>query len=655
MAVSAIVVLTPAITHALEIGKLRVYSALTSPLEAEIGLVAPTAAELGTLVAQVVLPANFTGSLESQQLLSNIKVTVTKRSDQSYFLQLRSTQPLTEPVLHFVLAATWESGRSVKEFTALIDPPRSPLVESAKTEQSTAADKTAIQSAAPQQAAASPSPSESVAPAPSKAPTPLPAVDTSQRAKPIGADKDRKPAAPGASQDLAAVKESNVEAPQEKPRPQAPALAPQTAAAHPSELVSSPPKESRATATQAAFLGPRKSVSSTEVTPPSSDSRDLSSVVTQLVQENPTVALALVASLALALLLLAAALTVLSIKLHRRHAQRLETKLPTPKLVKPTNIPQPEALSEGNRRQRDRRQRIDRRQQSIPVAIERRSGLSRRRSELTDGGNTTVCVEVSDPIAEAEAYLAGGFYSHAEQALQDALRRDPSRLDIKVKLLEVYEQSGNVPAFRILSEELQPESEHGGSEQTHNVGARDRGVNSEETVLLNDLPVPEESEIPAASPTRKNGSEKQSIATGNRHTVEWEADMEAVGSAPIVAAPTQHECEIEGLPYLSGPTVTVTLEEAFNEFLRARKRLKADTIAGYKRLMATALADWSERDLLEISADLVSKRHSELLQEHGKAYANRSMRFLRTLYDFALERYQDGSDRQVPRNPVQCL
>lgn len=659
-AVSAVVVLTPAIAHALDIGKLRVYSSLTSPLEAEVGLIAPAPEDLETLIARVVAPANFTGSVESLQLLSDIRVTVTKRSDESYSLRLRSTQPLTEPVLHFVLDVKWASGRSVQEFTALIDLPRSQVAETVENEKSVATDKAVLQDAEPQHAATPSSPSQPAAPVPSEVPTSQAVVDTPPLAKAqvqaIAVDKNEKPASPAASQTLAGVGEPGIEKPQEKPSAQAPAATrePEAAAARKTELASPPPEAPRPIS-RAAAQAARKSMSATAAARPSSSSQDLGSVVTQWLRQNPTWALTLVTGLALALLLLAVALTVLSIKLHRRHAQRgLETKLPTPKLVKPKNIAQPEALSEGNRRQRDRRQRIDRRQRSVPVAIERRTGLARRRSELADDGKTTVCVELSDPIAEAEAYMAGGFYGHAEQALEDALSRDPSRLDLKVKLLEVYDRSGNEPALRILAEELHPQLGHGGN------GAHSRGANGEENVLLNDLPVPEEPEVPAVAPGRqrkKGDGYVRTAAAGSvdRHMIEWDADMEPIGSAAVVATQARHECEMEGLPYLSEATATITLEEVFSEFLRTRKKLKPSTIAGYKRLMATLLADWGEKDLLEISADLVSKRHAELSQDHGKAYANRSMRFLRTLYNFALEKYQNGSDRVTPENPVQCI
>ncbi len=645
-------VLTPAITHALDLGKLRVYSSLTAPLHAEVELIAPAPEELNTLVARVLMPTNFAGSVESQRLLSDIKVTVTKRSDESYFLQLRSTQALTEPFLQILLEATWAGGHSTREFTALFDPPRS--VESIEHKEPIAADKAVNRSAEPQQLAA---------PAPIQGPTSHPAVDIARPGRAsvqpqaiseasviMSSDKNGEPAPPATTQTHASIGEPTVEKPREKPSAEArvPAGEPEAGAARRTEPASPPPRESRPISRAAAQTA--ANISPAAASRPSGSEQNLTAVAMQMLRQTPTWVLMVAAALAVLLLLLTVGLTVLIVRLHRRHAQQgLETTLPAPKLVTP------EAPGEGNGRWRDRRQRIDRRQQFVPVAIERRTGLARRRSELADDGITTVCVEVSDPIGQAEAYMAGGFYEHAEQALEDAIAKHPSRLDLKVKLLEVYEQAGNESAFRILAEELRPKLGSRGGEYPHSAHG---GANGEETALLDDLPVPEGFESEAVARQRKSDRHRQpaAAAESGQHMVEWETvEARADASLATVAMLTRHERQTETLSRRCGATPSVTLQEAFSDFLSARKKLKASTIAGYKRVMATALADWGEKALREISADMVSERHAELSQDRGEAYANRSMRFLRTLYTFALERYENGSDRPPPENPVQCL
>jgi integrase len=86
----------------------------------------------------------------------------------------------------------------------------------------------------------------------------------------------------------------------------------------------------------------------------------------------------------------------------------------------------------------------------------------------------------------------------------------------------------------------------------------------------------------------------------------------------------------------------ITLAHAFADFKRVRGKLKARTLYDYERLMAVALADWQTRPLVAITKDLVAKRHRELGESRGEAYANLAMRFLRSLLNFALARYEDG-------------
>ena len=108
-------------------------------------------------------------------------------------------------------------------------------------------------------------------------------------------------------------------------------------------------------------------------------------------------------------------------------------------------------------------------------------------------------------------------------------------------------------------------------------------------------------------------------------------------------------------PQQGDTLVTETLEEVFTDFLRARKTLKPRTIEGYKRLMEAAFVDWQDKPLLEISVEMVAERHHELSEDRSAAYANRAMRFLRTLYNFALPRYCNGSEDLSAENPVRCL
>jgi pilus assembly protein FimV len=53
----------------------------------------------------------------------------------------------------------------------------------------------------------------------------------------------------------------------------------------------------------------------------------------------------------------------------------------------------------------------------------------------------------SDPVTEADVYLAYGRIQQAEDVLQAALEKTPDNADLRVKLLEVYHAGGNKAAF----------------------------------------------------------------------------------------------------------------------------------------------------------------------------------------------------------------
>ena len=59
-----------------------------------------------------------------------------------------------------------------------------------------------------------------------------------------------------------------------------------------------------------------------------------------------------------------------------------------------------------------------------------------------------------DPIAEAEVYMAYGRDAQAEEILKDAIQKDPERQELKVKLLEIYQTTGNKVAFESLAGEV---------------------------------------------------------------------------------------------------------------------------------------------------------------------------------------------------------
>ena len=59
-----------------------------------------------------------------------------------------------------------------------------------------------------------------------------------------------------------------------------------------------------------------------------------------------------------------------------------------------------------------------------------------------------------DPIAEAEVYIAYGRETQAEEILREALKRQPERQAIRLKLLEIYSGRKDTVAFGQMAREM---------------------------------------------------------------------------------------------------------------------------------------------------------------------------------------------------------
>ena len=99
----------------------------------------------------------------------------------------------------------------------------------------------------------------------------------------------------------------------------------------------------------------------------------------------------------------------------------------------------------------------------------------------------------------------------------------------------------------------------------------------------------------------------------------------------------------------------VTLQDAFDDFLACRSNLKPLTIRDYKQAMYRPFKDWQRRRLTDISQDMVAKRYADLAATSPSS-ANKAMRFLRTLFNFAMGRDEDSKGNSILiDNPVRRL
>lgn len=110
--------------HALSLGRIKVLSALGEPLLAEVDVSTISAEESATLQASIAPPAAFRAAgLEYNPALQDLRITLQQRPDGRAVLRLSSERRATTPFVDVILQVSWASGRAVRDYTILLDPP----------------------------------------------------------------------------------------------------------------------------------------------------------------------------------------------------------------------------------------------------------------------------------------------------------------------------------------------------------------------------------------------------------------------------------------------------------------------------------------------------------------------------------------------------
>ena len=110
---------------ALGLGDVRLESALNEPLRAEIELLSATPDELAKLTVALASAETFERyGLDRPFYLQDISFELvrTGRADGNV-IRVRSTSPMSEPFLTFLVEVSWSRGRLLREYTVLLDPP----------------------------------------------------------------------------------------------------------------------------------------------------------------------------------------------------------------------------------------------------------------------------------------------------------------------------------------------------------------------------------------------------------------------------------------------------------------------------------------------------------------------------------------------------
>ncbi len=122
--VAAGLIAVPLTANAAGLGKLSVTSALGQPLAAEIELFAADKAELDSLTASLAADQAFRDArVDYAPVLTSLRFTVEKKPDGKAVLKVTSSRPINDPFIDMLVELSWASGRLVREYTMLLDPP----------------------------------------------------------------------------------------------------------------------------------------------------------------------------------------------------------------------------------------------------------------------------------------------------------------------------------------------------------------------------------------------------------------------------------------------------------------------------------------------------------------------------------------------------
>ena len=169
------------------LGRLSVQSGLGQPLRAELEVTSVGREEAPTLQVKLApLSAFRAANLEFNPALTNIRFALDRRQDGTYLVRISSAMAVNEPYLDMMVELTWATGRVIREYTVLLDPP---ALKSTPDIVAPAAPPAPV-AAAPMPLPRGATPAPTPAPAPATAgaaplPAPLPApAPTAERAAP---------------------------------------------------------------------------------------------------------------------------------------------------------------------------------------------------------------------------------------------------------------------------------------------------------------------------------------------------------------------------------------------------------------------------------------------------------------------------------------
>jgi len=121
---AALMLATPWIVDAAGLGKITVLSSLSQPFQAEIDLTSVQKEDLGALSVRLASPDAYRqAGLQYNSAVAGLALRIEKRPNGQPFIKVTSTRPVNEFVVDVLVDLSWASGRLMREYRVLLDPP----------------------------------------------------------------------------------------------------------------------------------------------------------------------------------------------------------------------------------------------------------------------------------------------------------------------------------------------------------------------------------------------------------------------------------------------------------------------------------------------------------------------------------------------------
>ncbi len=206
IAIATALLLAAGNAAALGLGQIEVKSRLNQPLLAEIPIISTLPGELDALQAKLASPETFRriGLPPPSGVAANLQFSLGNDARGRPVIRVTTSAPVTQAVLNFLIEVDWGQGRLVREYSALVDAPRTantavlPAISAPVVAAPNVVQRPAPIAAAPvvAPAPAPASPAAAALPPPERLPAPTAAPDPALEPAPASTAIERLPPPP---------------------------------------------------------------------------------------------------------------------------------------------------------------------------------------------------------------------------------------------------------------------------------------------------------------------------------------------------------------------------------------------------------------------------------------------------------------------------